>query len=45
MAGYGIEGWRNPVFTPLRLTPWRVQVMTGDNCPTGELTGRVWRAP
>ena len=41
MAGYGTERWRNPVFTPLRLEPWRVQVMTGDQYPAGELTGRV----
>jgi hypothetical protein len=44
MAGYGPERWRNPVFTPLRLEPWRVQVMTGDQYPAGELTGRVWRS-
>jgi hypothetical protein len=44
VAGYGEDEWRNPVFTPLRLVPWRVQVMTGDNYPAGELTGRVWRA-
>jgi Pyridoxamine 5'-phosphate oxidase len=44
MAGYGPDRWRNPVFTPLRLTPWRVQVMHGDQYPTGTLTGRVWAA-
>jgi hypothetical protein len=33
-----------PVFTPPRLEPWRVHVMTGDNYPRGELIGRVWRA-
>jgi hypothetical protein len=44
MAGYGPERWRNPVFTALRLEPWRVQVMTGDQYPAGELTGRVWRS-
>jgi Pyridoxamine 5'-phosphate oxidase len=43
MAGYGEERWRNPVFTPLRLDPWRVQVMRGEEYPRGELTGRVWR--
>ena len=43
MAGYGEERWRNPVFTPLRLDPWRVQVMDGSEYPTGALTGRVWR--
>lgn len=45
MAGYGAERWRNPVFTPLRLEPWRVQVMRGEEYPAGELTGSVWRAP
>jgi general stress protein 26 len=44
MAGQGVERWRNPVFRPVRPEPWRVQVMTGDNYPRGELTGRVWRA-
>jgi mannose-6-phosphate isomerase-like protein (cupin superfamily) len=27
------------VFTPLRLEPWRVQVVTGDQYPHGRLTG------
>jgi Pyridoxamine 5'-phosphate oxidase len=44
LAGYGPERWRSPVFTPLRLEPWRVQVMTGDQYPLGALTGRVWHA-
>jgi general stress protein 26 len=44
MAGQGVERWRNPVFRPVRPELWRVQVMTGDNYPRGELTGRVWRA-
>lgn len=44
MAGYGSERWHNPVFTPLRLDPWRVQVMSGSEYPLGELTGRVWRS-
>jgi hypothetical protein len=43
MAGYGAERWVNPLFTPLRLSPWRVQVMRGGQYPSGELTGRVWR--
>jgi len=42
MAGYGEEKWRNPVFTPLRLEPRRVQVNRGSEYPRGELTGRVW---
>jgi hypothetical protein len=44
MAGYGSDRWRNPVFTPLRLEPWRVQVMRGEEYPSGELRGSVWRA-
>jgi hypothetical protein len=42
MAGYGEEKWRSPVFTPLRLAPWRVQVMRGEEYPLGRLTGSVW---
>ena len=44
MAGWGEERWRSPIFTPLRLEPWRVQVMRGEEYPHGQLTGRVWRA-
>jgi general stress protein 26 len=44
VAGYGEERWRSPQFTPLRLEPWRVQVMRGEDYPRGRLTGRVWRA-
>jgi hypothetical protein len=43
LAGYGEQRWRGPVFTPLRLEPWRVQVMRGAEYPAGRLTGRVWR--
>lgn len=42
VAGYGPDEWRNPIFTPLRLEPWRVQVMCGAEYPTGALAGRVW---
>jgi hypothetical protein len=44
LAGYGPTGWRNPIFSPLRLTPWRVQVMRGEEYPAGDLNGAVWRA-
>ena len=40
--GYGSVA--SPLFTPLRLEPWRVQVMRGEEYPHGQLTGRVWRA-
>jgi hypothetical protein len=43
LAGYGPDQWRGPQFTPLRLEPWRVQVMNGAEYPYGRLTGRVWR--
>jgi uncharacterized protein YndB with AHSA1/START domain len=43
LAGYGPEEWRAELFTPLRLEPWRVQVVSGDAYPAGDLTGRVWR--
>jgi hypothetical protein len=42
MAGYGPSRWQNPIFTPLRLEPWRVQVMRGEEYPRGDLRGRVW---
>ena len=42
LAGYGPDRWRNPVFTPLRLEPSRVQVMRGEEYPAGDLTGAVW---
>jgi hypothetical protein len=35
MAGYGRDRWRNPVFTPLRLSLWRVQVCAGINTRAG----------
>jgi general stress protein 26 len=44
MAGYGSDRWHNPVFTALRLEPWRVQVMLGEKYPRGALTGTVWMA-
>jgi hypothetical protein len=44
VAGWGEERWRSPIFTPLRLEPWRVQVMRGEEYPHGQLGGRVWRA-
>lgn len=42
LAGYGPDRWRAALFTPLRLTPWRVQVTAGAEYPSGRLTGRVW---
>jgi general stress protein 26 len=45
LAGYGPEKWDSPLYTPLRLEPWRVQVMRGEEYPTGKLTGEVWHSP
>ena len=42
LAGYGPQEWRSPLFTPLRLDPWRVQVVAGAAYPTGDLVGLVW---
>lgn len=42
MAGYGSERWRSELFAALRLSPWRVQVMRGEEYPAGNLAGRVW---
>jgi hypothetical protein len=44
LAGYGPEEWRAEIFTPLRLEPWRVQVMRGQEYPVGKLTGGVWHS-
>jgi Pyridoxamine 5'-phosphate oxidase len=44
LDGYGEDKWRNPIFTPLRLEPWRVHVMRGEEYPLGSLTGSVWRS-
>jgi hypothetical protein len=44
LAGYGPEQWRSEIFTPLRLEPWRIQVVRGEEYPAGDLTGPVWRA-
>ena len=43
LSGFGPEGPCSPIFTPLRLDPWRIQVhlfagWDGDRVP------RLWRA-
>ncbi len=45
LAGYGPQRWASLVFSPLRLDPWRVQVMRGSEYPRGTLTGGVWHRP
>jgi len=44
LDGYGADEWRSEIYTPLRLDPWRVQIMRGTEYPVGDLTGAVWRA-
>lgn len=44
LDGYGPEEWRAEIYTPLRLDPWRVQIMRGAEYPVGNLTGQVWRS-
>jgi hypothetical protein len=43
LSGFGEEGIRNPLFTPLRLDAWRVQIMSGKEFPLGNLVPRMWR--
>lgn len=44
LSGFGYEGPQNPIFTPLRLDAWRVQIMSGTEFPYGNLVPRMWRA-
>ncbi len=41
---YGPEEWRSPIFQPLRLDAWRVQVVLGEAMWKGDYYGRIWRA-
>lgn len=44
--GYDVSSYgspSDPSFTPLRLDPWRVQVIAGSEYPFGDLRGQVWR--
>ncbi len=41
----GFEDWRNPVFTPLRLDPTRIQMLRGEQMRVGDYTYRIWRGP
>jgi hypothetical protein len=44
LSGFGPDGPRNPLFEPLRLDAWRVQVFRGEEFPYGNLVPRMWRA-
>ena len=43
LEGFGPEGIRHPLFNPLRLDPWRVQVLRFAGWDS-TLTPRMWRA-
>lgn len=40
---FGMDSPRNPMFTLLRLEPWRVQVLRGEEFPQN-IQPRLWRA-
>ncbi|MDT0353393.1 pyridoxamine 5'-phosphate oxidase family protein [Pseudonocardia charpentierae] len=43
MTAYGTSRWHNPLFTPLRLDPWRIRIVAGTEYPRGDLAGQVWQ--
>ena len=43
LSGYSPEGPRAPLFTPMRLDPWRIQVLRFEGW-TGNHVPRMWRA-
>lgn len=43
LSGYGAAGPYSPLFNPLRLDPWRVGILRGEEFP-GNFTPRLWRA-
>ena len=43
LSGYEPGGIHHPHFHPLRLTPWRVQLLTGEQFAAGDFTPRIWR--
>lgn len=45
LGWYGVEQWRNPLFNPLRLDAWRVQMLRGEQLAAMALTPRTWRKP
>jgi hypothetical protein len=42
LSGYGSDGLRNPLFNPLRLDAWRVQILRFEGW-TGNLVPRMWQ--
>jgi hypothetical protein len=43
LSGYGPEGMRNPLYNPLRLDPWRIQITRFAGWG-GNRTPQIWRA-
>ncbi len=43
LSGYGEQGPANPLFSPLRLDPWRIQILSGAEFSAGTYTPRMWR--
>ena len=43
LSGYGPQGRHNPLFEPLRLDAWRVQILHGEELSAGVYTPRMWR--
>jgi general stress protein 26 len=44
LAAYEPERIHHPLFHPLRLTPWRVQVLRADQLAIGDFHPRAWQA-
>ena len=45
LAAYEPERIHHPLFHPLRLTPWRVQVLRAEQLVAGDFRPRTWRVP
>lgn len=43
LSGFGDARWENPLFTPLRLDPWRVQFLLAEQVAALDLVPRTWR--
>jgi uncharacterized pyridoxamine 5'-phosphate oxidase family protein len=44
MSAYEPEGIAHPLFQPLRLRPWRIQVLRADQVARGDFHPRTWQA-
>lgn len=43
LAAYEPERIHHPLFQPLQLTPWRVQILRSDQVAAGDFHPRTWR--